>query len=543
MENLATNPADTSRDFASPTGNRRRRVRHRVHTPAYAALNSSCEDRTLELHEVLNISEDGLAIQASSPLQLNQIVNLCLDLSETGVKIQNPGRVVWLSAGKAGICFSGMSPAALSQLQQWLFTNTALACVYRAAEEKSEAEAQAARDFPPPTAGPVSEPRDANESAFPADYTSTLAALAAVEREIAALGGDLDLALRLVAQRAIAFTHSTGAAVALTNGPGMVCRGSAGPDAPSLGARFNIGSGFSGECVRTGRTLHCEDTETDPFVDKESCRVLGVRSMIAVPIRSRESLIGLLEIFSPKPAAFGIQDETVLQRLAEMVSQSVHRAGLKTENPSQTAAPVLDDELYAETPVETTFPSLSMIQKVLLIAAALTLVVAVSWLLQPWNLRRSASDEISSPAQSQAISKSALPANSPKDFPAIRKLAEQGDAAAQFAVGAHYATGEDAPQDYAEAVRWFTRAAEQGHVGAQATLGAYYWSGRGVPPDLSKAYFWAILAQTGGDDASRYRVAFLSSRMSRSQIAAAQQQANEWLKQHESSTPAPPSSK
>jgi TPR repeat protein len=92
------------------------------------------------------------------------------------------------------------------------------------------------------------------------------------------------------------------------------------------------------------------------------------------------------------------------------------------------------------------------------------------------------------------------------------------------------------PQDYAEAVRWFTLAAEQGHVGAQATLGAYYWSGRGVPTDLVKAYLWAVLAQTGGDDASKYRVAFLASRMTRAQVLEAQQQANEWIKAHESNS-------
>ncbi len=543
MENLATNSAGATRDFTSPAANRRRRVRHKVHTPAYASLNSSCEDRTLELHEVLNISEDGLAIQTSAPLTLNETVDLCLDLSETGVKIKNPGRVVWLNEGKAGICFSAMSSAAQGQVKEWLFVNTTLACVYRAAEEKSEAEARAAVHIPPSTPTSVA-PQKANESAFPADYTSTLAALAAVEGEVAAFGSDLDRALRLVAERAIAFTHATGAAVALTDGPEMVCRGSAGPDAPSLGVRFNIGAGFSGECVRTGRTLRCEDSETDPLVDKESCRALGVRCMVAVPIRSRESIIGLLEIFSPKPAAFGTQDETVLQRLAEMVSRSVHRAGLEAESLSRTAAPVVDDELYAETQAESPLSSLSTVQKILLIAAALTVVAAVVWLLQPWHPQAAgASSGLRGPAQFQVVSKPAPLADSPQDFAGIRKLAEQGDAAAQFAVGAHYATGEDVPQDYAEAVRWFTKAAEQGHVGAQATLGAYYWSGRGVPQDLTKAYFWAILAQTGGDDASKYRVVLLSSRMSRQQIVAAQQQANQWIKEHESSPPAVASSR
>src|SRR5207248_8986876 len=115
----------------------------------------------------------------------------------------------------------------------------------------------------------------------------------------------------------------------------------------------------------------------------------------------------------------------------------------------------------------------------------------------------------------------------------LRRLAKQGDTAAQFALGAHYATGEEVQQDYAEAVRWFTMAAQRGHVVAQATLGAYYWAGRGAPQDLTKAYFWSILAQSGGDQASKYRVAVLTSRMSRSQVVAAQEDANQWLQRHQ----------
>ena len=85
------------------------------------------------------------------------------------------------------------------------------------------------------------------------------------------------------------------------------------------------------------------------------------------------------------------------------------------------------------------------------------------------------------------------------DLASLRKVAEHGDPAAQFSLGARYATGEGVTQDYTEAVHWFTLAAEQGHILAQATLGAYYWAGRGVPQDLTKAYYWSVLAQAGGD--------------------------------------------
>ena len=53
------------------------------------------------------------------------------------------------------------------------------------------------------------------------------------------------------------------------------------------------------------------------------------------------------------------------------------------------------------------------------------------------------------------------------DLTGLRKLAEQGDAAAQFALGARYATGEEVKQDYSEAVRWFALAGGPG-----ARLGA-----------------------------------------------------------------------
>jgi hypothetical protein len=50
---------------------------------------------------------------------------------------------------------------------------------------------------------------------------------------------------------------------------------------------------------------------------------------------------------------------------------------------------------------------------------------------------------------------------------------------------------------------------------------------------LQKAYFWAMLAQAGGDEASKVRVAFLSSRMTRPQILAAQQRADVWIKERQ----------
>jgi hypothetical protein len=208
-------------------------------------------------------------------------------------------------------------------------------------------------------------------------------------------------------------------------------------------------------------------------------------------------------------------------------------------------APVssVDDEFPVETSADLPRPHFSRSGKILLAAAAATVLFAASWVISPRDFENFAKS--TSASASQPLPKPSANPPAPVALGGVeglRKLAEQGDAAAQFSMGAHYATGEDVPQDYAEAVRWFTMAAEQGHVVSQATLGAYYWAGRGVPQDLVKAYFWSVLAQAGGDEASKYRVSVLASRMTHAQVAAAEQQANDWIKEHQSvsqNSPAP----
>ena len=69
------------------------------------------------------------------------------------------------------------------------------------------------------------------------------------------------------------------------------------------------------------------------------------------------------------------------------------------------------------------------------------------------------------------------------DLEEVRALAEQGNARAQFLLGAMYANGEGVPEDDVEAVRWYRLAAEQGYVSAHYYLGLMYYNGEGVPKD------------------------------------------------------------
>ena len=61
----------------------------------------------------------------------------------------------------------------------------------------------------------------------------------------------------------------------------------------------------------------------------------------------------------------------------------------------------------------------------------------------------------------------------------LRALADQGDAAAQHALGEMFNIGLGVPKDQCEAVVWFRKSAEQGNSDGQCELGQAYNDGEG----------------------------------------------------------------
>ena len=533
-------------------------MRHRVQSPAYTSVDGSSPGKGADLSEILDISEEGMSIQTSSPLEVNHHLNLSLDLSETKTHIRTTGQVVWSdTSGRAGIRFPKLAGQTVHQLKEWFFVNALTAYDHARAwatpagsDESDGASNGRLLSADTPQNG---SPSGAGVSL---GNRNRLLRPDVAPREAESGGYDREASLQSIAEWALTATRATGAAIALSEGDEMICLASAGSDAPPIGCRLQVGSGFSGECVRTGRTLRCDDSETDDRVDRAGCRSLGIRSMVAVPVRVGNRVGGLLEVFSPQAYGFNAKDTGMLQQLTGTILSAMGHdveapaspRGMP-EAPSTRMQPArieehVSGEVLAGTMAVVEASAHQRLQKILLLAAAITLVFAMVWLIAPWvsswirQSSRVAPQVQESPAP---ISKPLSPPVDLNDLAGMRRLAEHGDPAAQFALGARYATGEEVKQDYTEAVRWFMLAGERGHVMAQATLGAYYWAGRGVSQDLTKAYFWSVLAQAGGDQASKYRVAVLTSRMTRSQVLAAQEQANDWLRNHPMAGNVPPS--
>lgn len=167
---------------------------------------------------------------------------------------------------------------------------------------------------------------------------------------------DLDAALQLLAQRAQYITAASGAAVALREEGGMICRASAGTSAPGLGSHLQTDSGLSGESVRTRQILRCDNANTDSRVNRETCQALGIASVIVMPLVYNEEVIGVFELFSDRISAFEERDVVALQRISEMIMTAVGHANAakRTELELRNTPPVEHSALDAKEPsVET----------------------------------------------------------------------------------------------------------------------------------------------------------------------------------------------
>jgi N-acetylmuramoyl-L-alanine amidase len=125
--------------------------------------------------------------------------------------------------------------------------------------------------------------------------------------------------LQLVAERALALTGADGIAIALVHEGDIICRAAAGAMAPDVGAKLDLNAGFSGFCLRTRESVRCDDAEKDARVNQQASHRLKAKSMLAVPLCGRHSVLGLIEAFSSEAYGFSDSDLSSLKLLAELI--------------------------------------------------------------------------------------------------------------------------------------------------------------------------------------------------------------------------------
>ena len=126
----------------------------------------------------------------------------------------------------------------------------------------------------------------------------------------------LSIVLKGVIDRVRSLTDADGAAIALRDAWGVVCRASAG-EAPDVGSRLQPESSLTRECFESGQLIICEDAEEDSRV-RLAAKSLGLRSAVVVPVQ-QGSVLGVVEVLSSRPSAFSTAHIATLQHVARLL--------------------------------------------------------------------------------------------------------------------------------------------------------------------------------------------------------------------------------
>jgi hypothetical protein len=118
---------------------------------------------------------------------------------------------------------------------------------------------------------------------------------------------------------------------------------------------------------------------------------------------------------------------------------------------------------------------------------------------------------------------------------ALRPLAEDGHAEAQFWLGQMYEFGRGVKQDYTAAFKWYEQSADKREswgngCSAQAQMGVMYKWGTGIKQDDKEAYFWLLLAERCGYSNLLDRDGYFTKRLTEKQKADAEERVQEWLR-------------
>jgi signal transduction histidine kinase len=117
-----------------------------------------------------------------------------------------------------------------------------------------------------------------------------------------------------------------GTAIELVDGSDLVMRAASGIADAHVGMRLPMDGSLAGLCARTGEVVRCDDTEADARVHRANARRIGVRSMLAVPLRHRAETVGVLKVYGLQPNAFTDQDAWYLQLIGAPIGSALSSA-------------------------------------------------------------------------------------------------------------------------------------------------------------------------------------------------------------------------
>jgi signal transduction protein with GAF and PtsI domain len=161
-----------------------------------------------------------------------------------------------------------------------------------------------------------------------------LQALREISRAISSAWG-LGQTLGLIARKTAEVMRADSCSIYLREAEGetMVLKASTGLAAGAVGhARLGVGEGLTGWAAQQGRALAVSDAAADPrFKLLPETREMRFKSLLAVPLISRDKTIGAINVQTRAEHAYGDEEIELLSTIADLTAGTIEKAMLYEE--------------------------------------------------------------------------------------------------------------------------------------------------------------------------------------------------------------------
>ncbi len=100
------------------------------------------------------------------------------------------------------------------------------------------------------------------------------------------------------------------------------------PEAFQEKTRFRMGEGFVGAVAQSGEPIAVQDLSQDPRLIRAMMKTSGFRSLVIVPLKSKNAIIGAINIVSLEPGHFTTDDTRLLANIGNQIAVAIENARL-----------------------------------------------------------------------------------------------------------------------------------------------------------------------------------------------------------------------
>ena len=129
--------------------------------------------------------------------------------------------------------------------------------------------------------------------------------------------------LQAVVTEAQALLSCGGAVIELIDGDELFHAAASGTLARHTGLRLRLAASLSGLSIRNNEVLVSTDTSLDPRVDQNACRKTGTASMVVVPLRRQDVVMGVLKVIWLEPRCFEGHEIDMLRMTAGLLGAAL----------------------------------------------------------------------------------------------------------------------------------------------------------------------------------------------------------------------------